>query len=155
MAISTPSGWRRASVLLASVLLAGLVALCAWGTWLAAQPELDTFLLRGAYDIRYEPVGPGMQSLLYSHNGAVVAQSLRLYAAVERRGWRISQSMPPEECDGLCLMGQVTLLFTRTSLFGYVKEVVSIEQRGIGPYKVRVVLRRCVQLPTLGCWPPG
>jgi hypothetical protein len=150
----TRPGRPRAGVLLAGALLA-LAALCAWGTWLAAQPELNTFLLLGAYDIRREPVGPGMESLRYSHDGAVVAQSLRLYAAVERRGWQISQPLPPEECDGPCLLGQVTLIFTRTSLFGRVKEVVSVEQRGVRPYQVRVVLRRCVQLPVLGCWPPG
>ncbi len=146
---------RRAGALLAGALLAALLALCGWGAWLAAQPQFETFLLQGAYDIRYESVGPGMESLLYSHDGAVVAQSLRLYAAVERGGWVISQPLPPEECDGPCLLGQVTLIFTRSSLFGRVKEVVSIEQRGVNPYHVRVVLRRCVDLPRLGCWPPG
>lgn len=146
---------RRASALLAGALLGALAALCAWGGWLAAQPQFDTFLLQGAYDIRRERVGPGMESLLYTHDGAVVAQSLRLYAAVERGGWVISQPLPPEACDGPCLLGQVTLIFTRSSLFGRVKEVASVEQRGVNPYYVRVVLRRCVELPALGCWPPG
>lgn len=146
---------RRRIALLAGALLAALVVLCGWGAWLAAQPELDTFLLQGAYDIRREPVGPGMESLRYTHDGPVIAQTLRLYAAVDRRGWIVSQPLPPEECDGPCLLGQVTLIFTRTTLFGRVKEVVSIEQEGIRPYHVRVVLRRCVQLPALGCWPPG
>src|SRR6266498_5067703 len=48
--------------LLAGTLLAALLALCAWGSWVAAQPDLGTFLLPGARDIRYAPVGPGMQS---------------------------------------------------------------------------------------------
>jgi hypothetical protein len=145
----------RAGALLAGTLLAALAALCAWGAWLAAQPELNTFVVRGAYDIRRESVGPGMESLRYTHDGPVVAQSIRLYAAVERRGWSISQPLPPEACDGPCLMGQVTLIFTRSSLFGRVKEVASVEQEGVRPYQVRVVLRRCVQLPAIGCWPPG
>jgi hypothetical protein len=141
--------------MLAGALLVALLALCAWGAWLAMQPEFGAFLLVGAYDIRREPVGPGMESLRYSHDGAVVAQTIRLYAAVERRGWQISQPMPSEECEGPCLLGQVTLIFTRTSLFGRIKEVASVEQEGVRPYRVRVVLRRCVQLPGLGCWPPG
>lgn len=155
MATITTARRRRALVLSASALLAALAALCAWGALLAAQPELDTFLLVGAYDVQRVPVGPGMEGLLYSYDGGVVAQSLRLYAAADRRGWRISQPLPPEECDNFCILGQVTLVFTRSSLFGSIKEVVSVDQSGVGPYDVRVVLRRCIQLPGRSCWPPG
>ena len=149
------SVWRQVRAPLAGVALVALVALCAWGGWAAAQPELDTFLLQGARDIRRERVGPGMHGLMFSHDGPVVAQTIRLYTAVERRGWRVSQSLPTEECDGPCILGQVTLIFTRHSLFGLVHEVVSVDQSGVGPYHVRVVLRRCVLLPSVGCWPPG
>lgn len=153
--VSGPTSRRRAGAALVGGLLAALALLCGWGAWLAAQPQFDSFLLQGAYDIQRESVGPGMESVRYSHDGAVVAQTLRLYAAVERGGWVVSQPLPPEECDGPCLLGQVTLIFTRTTLFGRVKEVASVEQRGVNPYHVRVVLRRCVELPALGCWPPG
>jgi hypothetical protein len=135
--------------------LAGLVALCAWGGWAAAQPELDTFLLQGARDIRYERVEPGMQGMLFSYDGSVEAQTVRLYAAMERRGWQVGQTPSREDCEGRCFLGQVTLVFTRRSLFDLVQEVATVQQRGAGPYHVRVVLRRCVQLPRLSCWPPA
>lgn len=146
---------RPAPALLASLALAGLAVLCAWGAWLAAQPELDTFLLQGARDIRYERVGPGMQGLLFSYNGSVEAQTMRLFAAMERRGWQPGLSPSREDCEGRCILGQVTLVFVRRSLFDLVQEVASVQQRGAGPYHVRVVLRRCVQLPWLSCWPPA
>jgi hypothetical protein len=53
------------------------------------------------------------------------------------------------------MLGQVTLVFIRRSLFDLMLEVASVQQRGIGPYQVRVVLRRCVRLPWLSCWPPA
>ncbi len=143
---------RSAPALLASL---ALVALCAWGGRLAAQPELDTFLLQGARDIRYERVGPGMQGLLFSYDGSVEAQTVRLFAAMERRGWRAGMSPSREDCEGRCILGQVTLVFVRWSLFDLVQEVATVQQRGAGPYHVRVVLRRCVRLPWLSCWPPG
>jgi hypothetical protein len=146
---------RRARVLLASMALVALAGLCAWGGWAAVQPELSTFLLKGARDIRYERVGPGMQGLLFNYDGSVVAQTLGLYARTERRGWQAGQAPSREDCEGQCLLGQVTLVFTRRSLFDLIYEVATVEQRGIGPYRVRVVLRRCVQLPRIGCWPPG
>jgi hypothetical protein len=138
-----------------SLALAVLTALCAWGGWAAAQPELDTFLLDGARDIRHEPVGPGMQSLLFDYDGPVVAQTIRLYARLDRRGWQARHPLRREDCSDTCLLGQVTLVFTRKSLFDLVSEVVTIEQHGAGPYHVRVVLRRCIRLPRLGCWPSG
>src|SRR6266508_1597448 len=94
---------RSAPALLASL---ALVALCAWGGRLAAQPELDTFLLQGARDIRYERVGPGMQGLLFSYDGSVEAQTVRLFAAMERRGWRAGMSPSREDCEGRCILGQ-------------------------------------------------
>src|SRR5262245_50222847 len=149
------SARRPSPALLVSLALAGLVALCAWGAWLAAQPELDTFLLQGARDIRYERVGPGMQSLLYSYDGSVEGQTMRLFAATERRGWKAGLSPSREDCEGRCFLGQVTLIFIRRSLFDLVLEVATVQQRGVGPYQVRVVLRRCVQLPRMSCWPPA
>jgi hypothetical protein len=155
MSGSTTSIQRHARALPVGIALATLAVLCAWGGWTAAQPEFGTFLFKGARDIRYERVGPGMQGLLFNYDGPVVAQTLRLYALAERRGWRAGQSPSREDCEGQCLLGQVTLVFTRRSLFDLVYEVATIEQRGIGPYRVRVVLRRCVQLPWASCWPPG
>jgi hypothetical protein len=146
---------RHTRALLAGALLAALVALCAWGGWAAARPELDTFLLEGARDIRYEPVGLGMQSLLFDYDGSVMAQTVRLYATVQRRGWRVGQPLRREDCEDRCVLGQGSLIFLRTSLFDLVSEVASVEQSGIGPYHVRVVLRRCIRLPRVGCWPPG
>ena len=146
---------RHTRALLAGALLATLAALCAWGGWVAAQPEFDTFLLEGARDIRYEPVGPGMQSMLFDYDGPVEPQTDRLYSALERRGWLVGQPIRREDCNGLCMLGQFTLVFTRRSLFDLVSEVATVDQRGIGPYHVRVVLRRCIQLPRVGCWPPG
>jgi|tagenome__1003787_1003787.scaffolds.fasta_scaffold18713680_1 hypothetical protein len=141
--------------LLAGTLLAALVALCAWGGWLAAQPDLSTFLLPGAHDIRYEPVGPGMQSVLFTYDGEVIPQTERLYSALARRGWLVGQAPRREDCSDLCILGQFTLVFTRKSVFDLVSEVATVEQRGAGPYHVRVVLRRCIRLPRVGCWPPG
>jgi len=155
MSQSKPSRQRRTRALLAGLALAALAGLCAWGGWAAAQPEFGTFLLKDARDVRYERVGPGMQGMLFSYDGPVVAQTLRLYALAQRRGWQPGQAPSREDCEGQCLLGQVTLIFTRRSLFDLIYEVATVEQRGIGPYRVRVVLRRCVQLPRLGCWPPG
>ena len=154
MANRATSIQRHARMLAAGIALAALAA-CAWGGWVAAQPEFGTFLLKGARDIRYEPVGPGMQSMLFNYDGPVVAQTLRLYTLTEQRGWHAGQAPSREDCEGQCLLGQVTLVFTRRSLFDLVYEVATVDQRGIGPYRVRVVLRRCVLLPRLGCWPPG
>jgi hypothetical protein len=53
------------------------------------------------------------------------------------------------------VLGQGALIFLRTSLFDLVSEVASVEQSGVGSYRVRVVLRRCIRLPRVGCWPPG
>jgi hypothetical protein len=146
---------RHRWILLAGTLLAALLATCVWGGWVAAQPDLGTFLLPGAHDIRYEPVGPGMQSILFTHDGEVIQQTGRLYSALERRGWRVGPSPGREDCSGFCMLGQFTLVFTRRSLFDLVSEVATVEQRGAGPYRVRVVLRRCIRLPRAGCWPPG
>ena len=146
---------RHRWALLGSTLLAALLALCAWGGWVAAQPDLGTFLLPGARDIRYAPVGPGMQSVLFTYDGEVVPQTDRLYSALARRGWLVGQSPRREDCSDLCLLGQFTLVFTRRSLFDLVSEVATVEQRGAGPYHVRVVVRRCIQLPRVSCWPPG
>ena len=138
-----------------SLALTALVALCAWGGWVAAQPDLDAFLLECARDIRHEPVGPGMQSMLFDYDGPVIPQTVRLYGAMERRGWQVGQAPRREDCGGMCFLGQGTLIFMRRSLFDFVSEVATVDQRGIGPYHVRVVLRRCIQLPRMGCWPPG
>ena len=146
---------RHRWALLGSTLLAALLALCAWGSWVAAQPDLGTFLLPGARDIRYAPVGPGMQSVLFTYDGEVVPQTDRLYSALARRGWLVGQPPRREDCSDLCLLGQFTLVFTRKSLFDLISEVATVEQRGAGPYHVRVVLRRCIQLPRFSCWPPG
>jgi hypothetical protein len=146
---------RHKRALLASTLLAALAALCAWGGWVAAQPDLDTFLLDGARDIRYKPVGPGMQSMLYDYDGSVMAQTVRLYTRMQRGGWQVGQPLRREDCEGRCVLGQGALIFLRTSLFDLISEVASVEQTGIGPYHVRVVLRRCIRLPRMPCWPPG
>jgi hypothetical protein len=146
---------RHRWALLGSTLLAALLALCAWGSWVAAQPDLGTFLLPGARDIHYEPVGPGMQSVLFTYDGEVVPQTDRLYSALARRGWLVGQSPRREDCSDLCILGQFTLVFTRRSLFDLVSEVATVEQSGAGPYHVRVVVRRCIRLPRVSCWPPG
>ncbi len=74
---------------------------------------------------------------------------------MERRGWQLGESVKNADCDGPCLLGEVTLIFTRRSIFARFNEVVTVDQSGIGPYRVRVVLRRCFQLPRIGCWPRG
>jgi hypothetical protein len=151
-----PSSTRRANrALLAGLALAALAALCAWGGWAAAQPELDPFLLSGARDIRQERLSSGLQSLQFSHDEPVMAQSRRLRAALEKRGWQAGQSLEMQSCDGPCLLGEVTLIYTRASLFNLIHEVATIDQTGVAPFRVRVVLRRCIRLPRLGCWPPG
>jgi hypothetical protein len=137
--------------LLGGVALAALVALGVWGVWTAAQPELDLFVLPGARDVRHQSLGPGLVSATFIYDGSVHAQTLRLRAALERRGWHASQSLRP--CGDACLLGEVTLIYSRASLFNVIREAVSIEQRGSRPYRVRVVLRRCYQLPWVGCWP--
>jgi hypothetical protein len=142
-------------MLLAGTLLATLATLCAWGGWAATRPELDTFLPEGAHDLRYEQVGPGTHSLLFDYDGSVTAQTVRLYTRAQRRGWQVGRSLRREDCEGGCVLGQGALIFLRTSAFDLVSEVASVEQTGTGPYHVRVLLRRCVRLPRLGCWPPG
>jgi hypothetical protein len=146
---------RQPWALVGGTLLAALLATCVWGGWVAAQPDLGTFLLPGAHDIRYEPVGPGMQSVLFIYDSAVIPQTERLYSALARHGWLVGQVPSREDCSDLCILGQSTLVFTRRSLFDLVSEVATVEQRGAGPYRVRVVLRRCIRLPRAGCWPPG
>jgi hypothetical protein len=141
--------------LLISTAVAALVALCAWGGWAAAQPDLDTFILPGARDIQQQRLGAGLQSLVFSHDDPVMAQSRRLRAALDAHGWRASRSLEMQSCDGPCLLGEVTLVYTRESLFNLVHEVVTIDQAGVAPFRVRVVLRRCIRLPWVGCWPPG
>ena len=145
----------HARPLLASLTLVALVLLCAWGTWAAAQPDWAPFVLPGAHDMRYERISPGLDSLEFGYDGKVTAQSFHLYAAVARRGWQLSQSVKDEDCTGPCVLGEVTLIFTRQSFFNRITEVVTVDQRGIGPYRVRVVLRRCIRLPWFNCWPPG
>ena len=88
--------------------------------------------------------------------------------ALEQQGWQAARSLEMQSCDGPCLLGEVTLIYTRASLSNLVNEVVTIDhpvrwhhpavlidQRGVHPYHVRVVLRRCIRLPQVGCWPPG
>src|ERR1044072_959331 len=84
---------------LGGTLLAALLGLCAWGGWAAAQPDLGAFLLPGAYDIHYEPVGPGMQSVLFTYDGDVLPQTDRLYSALARRGWKVGGSPRREDCS--------------------------------------------------------
>jgi hypothetical protein len=139
--------------LLGGVALVSLVALGVWGVWAAANPDLDVFVLSGARDIRRQDLGPGLLSMTFSYDGSVPAQSARLQAALRRRGWHTN--LNPTQCDGPCLLGGVVFLYTRKSSFGVIQEVVTIEQRGSGPYRVRVVLRRCFQMPGVGCWPRG
>jgi hypothetical protein len=145
---------RHARVLLASVLLVGLAALCAWGTWAAAQPDWSPFMLPGARDVRQQRLGPGLDSLEFGYDGKVTAQTFRLYAIMQQRGWQLNDSVRNADCEGPCLLGEVTLIFSRQSIFALLTEVVTVDQSGVGPYHVRVVLRRCVQLPSVGCWPP-
>lgn len=146
---------HHARPLLASLILLALVVLCAWATWSAAQPDWSPFVLPGARDIQYQRLSPGLDSLEFGYDGKVTAQSFHLYAEMARRGWQLSQSVKDEDCTGPCLLGEVTLIFTRQSLFNRVDEVVTVDQSGIGPYHVRVVLRRCIRLPRFNCWPPG
>jgi hypothetical protein len=155
MSSSKTSVLRRARAPLAGLALAALAALCAWGGWAAAQPDLDTFLLPGARNIRQERLSSGLQSLQFSYDEPVMAQSRRLRVALEKRGWQASQSLEMQSCDGPCILGEVTLIYTRASLFNLIHEVVTIDQTGAAPFRVRVVLRRCIRLPSLGCWPPG
>jgi hypothetical protein len=146
---------RRARALLISTALVLLVALCAWGGWTAAQPDFRTFLLPGARDMRQERLGAGLRSMVFSYDAPVMTQSRKLRAALEQHGWQANRSLEMESCDGPCLLGEVTLIYTRASLFNLIHEVVTIDQRGAGPFHVRVVLRRCIRLPSVGCWPPG
>jgi hypothetical protein len=142
---------RHRFTLLGITALAALVALCAWSAWRIAQPELDTFLLPGASDIRQQRLGPGLLSITFNYEGSVGMQTSRLRTALERRGWSISSSQ--RTCDPACVLGETILIYSRVSLFNLIREVATFEQRGVGPYQVRVVLRRCYQLPQVGCWP--
>ena len=155
MSNSTTSIRRHRRALLAGTLLAALAALCAWGGWVAAQPDIDTFLLPGARDIQQRQLSSGLQSLEFSYDEPVMTQSRRLRAALEERGWEAGRSLEMQSCDGPCILGEVTLIYTRVSLFNLVHEVATIDQSGVAPFRVRVVLRRCVRLPRMGCWPPG
>jgi hypothetical protein len=139
--------------LLGGVALMALAAMCALGIWMLAQPGMDVFVLSGARDIRHESLGPGLLSMTFNYEGSVQAQSARLQSALKRQGW--STTLDPVQCGGPCLLGGVVFLYTRTSSFNIVHEVATIEQRGAGPYRVRVVLRRCYQLPGMACWPRG
>jgi hypothetical protein len=139
--------------LLGGAALVALVGLGVWGVWAAAHPNLDVFVLPGARDIRQQSIGPGLQSMTFSYDGSVQAQSARLQATLRRQGWHTN--LDPVQCGGPCLLGGVVFLYTRTSSFDVIREVATIEQRGAGPYRVRVVLRRCFQLPAVGCWPRG
>lgn len=141
--------------LLTSLLLTALTLLCAWGSWAAAQPDWSAFMVADARDIQYKRLGPGLNSLEFAYDDKVIAKSFHLYAAAARRGWQLNPSIRAEDCSGPCLLGEITLIFTRHSLFNHVNEVVTVDQSGIGPYRVRVVLRRCIQLPRMKCWPSG
>lgn len=68
-----------------------------------------------------------MQGMLFNYDGSVVAQTLRLYALTERRGWQPGQAPSREDCEGQCLLGQVTLVFTRRSLFNYLNLQLNYE----------------------------
>lgn len=146
---------HNARPLLASMILLALVVLCAWGSWAATQPDWSPFVTPEARDIQPKRISPGLDSLEFSYDDKVIQQTFRLYAEMNRRGWQVDQSVRNENCEGPCLLGEVTLIFTRQSIFARLNEVVTVDQHGIGPYRVRVVLRRCVQLPSIGCWPRG
>jgi hypothetical protein len=142
---------RHRFTLLGSTALAALLTLCAWSGWTVAQPGLDVFVLPGAHDILQQRLGPGLLSLTFSYEGSVGVQTARLRTALERRGWSTSSSQ--RTCGYACVLGETMLIYTRVSLFDMIREVATIEQRGVGPYRVRVVLRRCYQMPWVGCWP--
>jgi hypothetical protein len=144
---------RYKRALLAGTALALLGALCAWGGWAAAQPDWESFLLQGARDIRFQSLGPGMQSMTFQYAGPVTTQSARLRTAMQRAGWQTD--LDQLDCGGPCLLGGVVFVFQRQSLFNIVSEVATVEQQGPGPYDVRVVLRRCLRLPRIACWPSG
>jgi hypothetical protein len=131
--------------------LVALVALGLWGIWTAVRPDLEVFVLPGARDVRYESLGPGLLGLTFVYDGSVHAQTTRLRTALEQRGWQTSLSQ--RNCGIACLLGEAILIYTRASLFNMIREVATIEQRGYRPYRVRVVVRRCYQLPWVGCWP--
>jgi len=59
-----------------------------------------------------------MQGLLFSYDGSVDAQTIRLFAAMERLGWRAGMSPSREDCEGRCILGQITLVFVRLLLRG-------------------------------------
>jgi hypothetical protein len=142
---------RHRFALLSSATLAALLALCAWSAWRVSQPELDAFMLPGAHDVRQQRLAPGLLSITFNYEGSVGVQTSRLRAALEQRGWSISSSQ--RTCDPACVLGETILIYTRVSVFNLIREVATFEQRGVGPYQVRVVLRRCYQLPQIGCWP--
>jgi hypothetical protein len=144
---------RHKRAVIASIALGLLAALCAWGGWAAAQPDWQIFLSQDARDVRFQNIGPGMQSMTFQYASPVTAQSARLRTAMQRAGWQTD--LDQLDCGGPCLLGGVVFVFQRQSLFNIVSEIVTIEQHGPGPYDVRVVLRRCVRLPRTSCWPPG
>jgi hypothetical protein len=137
--------------LLGGAALVVLVAFGAWGVWTAAQPEPDVFVLPGARDVSHESLGPGLLSVTFNYDGSVQAQTVRLRATLEQLGWQTSPSQ--RTCGSGCILGEVMLIYTRASLFNTIREVATIEQSGSHPYRVRVVLRHCYQLPWIGCWP--
>jgi hypothetical protein len=142
---------RHRFTILGSTALVALIALCVAAGWRIAQPELDVFVLPGARDVRSQSIGPGLLSLTFIYEGSVGSQTSRLRSALEQRGWQTSLSQ--RNCGYSCVLGETTLIYTRVSLFDVIREVATIEQSGVGPYQVRVVLRRCYQLPRMACWP--
>jgi hypothetical protein len=137
--------------LFGGVALAALLTFGVWGVWAVAQPQVDAFVLPGARDIRHQSLGPGLFSVTFVYDGSVLAQTMRLRTTLDRRGWQAS--LPQRPCGDACILGEAILVYTRVSPFNVIREVATIEQRGSRPFRVRVVLRRCYQLPWVGCWP--
>lgn len=126
---------------------------CIWGVWFVIQPSWALFLAPDASDIQQQRLAPGLDSLTYSYSGSVTAQSARIQRALEGAGWQ--HQGEDLDCGGPCLLGGIVFVYRRQFFFDRISEVATIEQQGAGPYHVRVVMRRCVRLPGMRCWPPA
>jgi|GEM_PF-3085383 hypothetical protein len=129
------------------------LAVCIWGVWFVSQPSWAIFLAPDATNIRYQQLAPGLDSLTYTYSSSVPAQSARLQHALAGAGWL--QEGVDIDCGGPCLLGGIVFVYRRQLFFNRISEVATIEQQGAGPYHVRVVLRRCLRLPGMRCWPPA
>lgn len=142
---------RRIGLVVASFLLLALAGGCGWALLLADRAAVQAFVLPGATEVRHERLSAGLQRVTFRYAGASHDEREWLRHSAQRAGFRRLRLLL--DCAGPCRQAPDSLTFTRRSLYGLLREVALVTQSGRNTYVVRVDLRRCVQLPGLGCWP--